>query len=367
MIVVPIVLTSIILGVANLGKSQDLGRIAGKTFLFYGATTLIAIIIGLALVNILKPGVNSNLNIESTIADVANTASQNHSLLDQIINIVPENIFTEMSNGNLLSIIFFAIIFGFFTTQVSDKNKESIISLLDAIYNVILKITLFIIKFTPYGVFGIVANIVAKEAGDVGRLIDIVSSLGFYTLIVWLGCLIQGLIILPSAVYLLGKENPWRHIQKMSPAILTAFSTCSSGAALPLSMEYSRSKCGISSKISSFTLPLGATINMNGTALYEGVTVLFIAQVYGIELTIAHQLIIIGTVLFAAVGAASIPMAGLVMLSVVLTVAGLPLEGVGLVLAVQQLCDMPRTAVNSYGDMCGAVVIAKSEGEKLTI
>ena len=156
-------------------------------------------------------------------------------------------------------------------------------------------------------------------------------------------------------------------MKKMSTAILTAFSTCSSGAALPISMKDSQEKCGISNKIASFTLPLGATINMNGTALYECVAVIFIAQVYGVDLSIMEQLIIVATVLFSAIGAASIPMAGLVMLSVALSVAGLPLEGIGLVLAVEQLCDMPRTATNSYGDMCAAVVIAKSEGEKLTI
>ena len=156
-------------------------------------------------------------------------------------------------------------------------------------------------------------------------------------------------------------------MKKMSTAILTAVSTCSSGAALPFSMKDSQEKCGISNKIASFTLPLGATINMNGTALYEGVAVIFIAQVYGIDLSFLEQLIIVVTVLFSAIGAASIPMAGLVMLSVALSVAGLPMEGIGLVLAVEQLCDMPRTATNSYGDMCAAVVIAKSEGEKLTI
>ena len=230
-----------------------------------------------------------------------------------------------------------------------------------------MKITLSVIKLAPYGVFAIVAKMISQQAGDMTKLAEIAQSLGMFVLIVWAGCMIQFFIILPSAVYFLGHENPWRHMKKMSTAILTAFSTCSSGAALPISMRDSQEKCGISNKIASFTLPLGATINMNGTALYEGVAVIFLSQVYGIELSFVEQMIIVVTVLFSAIGTASIPMAGLVMLSVAVTVAGLPLEGIGLILAVEQLCDMPRTATNSYGDMCGAVVIAKSEGEKLTI
>ena len=247
------------------------------------------------------------------------------------------------------------------------NNSNEIINFFEAVFEVIMKIVLTIIKVAPIGVFAIVAKMISMQAGDMTKLADIAQSLGLFVLIIWIGCAIHFFIIMPSIVYFLGHENPWRHMKKMSTAILTAFSTCSSGAALPFSMKDSQEKCGISNKIASFTLPLGATINMNGTALYEGVAVIFIAQVYGIDLSFLEQLIIVVTVLFSAIGAASIPMAGLVMLSVALSVAGLPMEGIGLVLAVEQLCDMPRTATNSYGDMCAAVVIAKSEGEKLTI
>ena len=250
---------------------------------------------------------------------------------------------------------------------MDDKARTTIVDFFQAGNDVIMKITLAVIKLAPYGVFSIVAKMISQQAGDMDKLMDVAQSLGMFLLIVWAGCMIHFFVVLPSAVYFLGKENPWRHMKKMSTAILTAFSTCSSGAALPISMKDSQEKCGISNKIAGFTLPLGATINMNGTALYEGVAVIFIAQVYGIDLSILEQIIIIVTVLFSAIGAASIPMAGLVMLSVAISVAGLPMEGIGLVLAVEQLCDMPRTATNSYGDMCGAVVIAKSEGEKLTI
>lgn len=366
MIVIPIVFSSMVVGVASLGNQGGLGRIAGKTFAFYVSTTVIATFIGLILVNILEPGVGSTL-VSQTEGATQIASAEKVSLGQQIINIVPSNIFETLSQGNLLSIIFFAILFGYFVTQVGEKARTTIVDLFQSVFDVIMKITLSVIKLAPYGVFAIVAKMIAQQAGDIDKLMEIAQSLGMFLLIVWVGCMIQFFVVLPSTVYFIGKENPWRHMKKMSTAILTAFSTCSSGAALPISLKDSQEKCGISNKIASFTLPLGATVNMNGTALYEGVAVIFIAQVYGIDLSIIEQLIILVTVLFSAIGTASIPMAGLVMLSVAISVAGLPMEGIGLVLAVEQLCDMPRTATNSYGDMCGAVVIAKSEGEKLTI
>ncbi len=366
MIVIPIVFSSMVVGVASLGNQGGLGRIAGKTFAFYVSTTVIATFIGLILVNILEPGVGSTL-VSQTDGATQIASAEKVSLGQQIINIVPSNIFETLSQGNLLSIIFFAILFGYFVTQVGEKARNTIVDLFQSVFDVIMKITLSVIKLAPYGVFAIVAKMIAQQAGDIDKLMEIAQSLGMFLVIVWAGCMIQFFVVLPSTVYFIGKENPWKHMKKMSTAILTAFSTCSSGAALPISLKDSQEKCGISNKIASFTLPLGATVNMNGTALYEGVAVIFIAQVYGIDLSIIEQLIILVTVLFSAIGTASIPMAGLVMLSVAISVAGLPMEGIGLVLAVEQLCDMPRTATNSYGDMCGAVVIAKSEGEKLTI
>lgn len=366
MIVIPIVFSSMVVGVAGMGNNGGLGRIAGKTFAFYVSTTLVAAFIGMIFVNLLEPGVGSSL-ISQTQSATEIASANKVSLGERLITIVPDNIFKSLMEGDLLAIIFFSILFGFFVTKVGEKSRIAIVDLFQAVFDVVMKITLSVIKLAPIGVFAIVSKMIAQQAGDTAKLAEIAQSLGLFILIVWIGCLIQFFIILPSLVYFLGKENPWKHMKKMSTAILTAFSTCSSGAALPISMRDSQEKCGISNKIASFTLPLGATINMNGTALYECVAVIFIAQVYGVDLSIMEQIIIVVTVLFSAIGTASIPMAGLVMLSVALTVAGLPLEGIGLVLAVEQLCDMPRTATNSYGDMCAAVVIAKSEGEKLTI
>ena len=364
MIVIPLVFTSIALGVAGMGNSAALGRIAGKTILYYIVTTAIAAAIGLTLVNIVKPGVGANLNLAEKVTSIG---TGEVSFIDQIVAIVPSNIFESMAKGDLLPIIFFAILFGLFMNKVDKKHTGTLSDLFTAIYEVIMKITFFLIRLAPVGVFSIVANVVGKQANDPQALINMAGSLGVFVLVVWGGLLIQGAVVLPTLVRVLGKQNPWRHISKMSTVLLTAFSTCSSGAALPINIRDSQEKCGISNKIASFVLPLGSTINMNGTALYECVTAIFIAQAYGIDLTLVQQIMIIFTALLAAIGTAGIPMAGMVMLTIVLSAVGLPLEGIGLVLAVEQLCDMPRTCINTYGDSCGAVIIAHSEGEELTI
>lgn len=364
MIAVPIVFTSLVMGVSSLGGYKDLGRLAGKTFSFYVLTTALAATVGIILVNVIKPGVGADLNFT---ADVSNLEVTSLSFKDQVVSIVPENIFADLTKGNMLPIIFFAIFFGFFITKVSTENSKTLRSFFDAAFEVFMKMTLFIVKFTPIGVFAIVANIIAEQQGDSAQLYAIISSLGLYTLVVWGGCLIHGGLILPGLVYGFTRLNPYKHIKQMSVPLLTAFSTCSSGAALPLTIRDSQEKTGISNKIASFVLPLGSTVNMNGTALYEGVTAIFIAQAYGIELTIVQEVVIVLTSVLAAVGAAGIPMAGLVMLGVVLMAVGLPLEGIGLVLAVQPICDMIRTSVNVYGDASASVVVAHSEGEKLNL
>ncbi len=364
MIAIPIVFSSLVMGVTSIGGYKDLGRLAGKTFSFYVATTAIAAVVGVILVNLVKPGVGADLNLSES---VTNIPIAKLSFIDQLIGIVPENIFEDLSKGKLLPIIFFAIFFGYFISKSSGESQKNLSELFKSAFEVFMKMTMFIVKFTPIGVFAIVANIVAAQQGDPEKLLRIVSSLGLYTAIIWIGCLIHGGFILPSIVYGFTRYNPYKHIKQISLPLLTAFSTCSSGAALPFTLKESQEKTGISNKIASFVLPLGSTVNMNGTALYEGVTAIFIAQAYGIDLTVGQQFLIILTSVLAAIGSAGIPMAGLVMIAVVLGVVGLPLEGIGLVLAVQQLCDMIRTTINVYGDTCAAVVIAKSEGEKLNL
>jgi len=269
--------------------------------------------------------------------------------------------------GQMLSIIFFAIIFGFFITKIDDKPQKLITDVLNAVLDVIMKITLFVIMFTPIGVFSITAKVIAQQIQMGNEISEVISRLGIYFLTVMIGLLIHGLITLPLAVKILGRANPLKHIKNMSTPLLTAFSTSSSNATLPLSMKAVEFEDGVSNKVASFTLPLGATVNMNGTALYECVAVMFIAQAYGIDLTFGQQLVVVFTALLAAIGSAGIPMAGLVMMTVVLKAVGLPLEGIGLILAVDRILDMFRTTINVYGDTCCAVIIAKSEGENLKI
>lgn len=364
MISIPIVFSSLIMGVSSLGGYKDLGRLAGKTFSFYLLTTALATILGVLLVNIFQPGVGADLNLTESVTDLAVTKL---SFKDQIVSIIPDNIFVDLTKGNMLPIIFFAILFGYFATKVSQNASLTMTNFFTSAFEVFMKMTLFIVKFTPLGVFAIVSNIVAAQNGDHERLISIISSLGVYTAVVWAGCIIHSGAVLPALVYGYTRLNPYKHMKQMSIPLLTAFSTCSSGATLPLTMKESQEKTGISNKIASFVLPLGSTINMNGTALYEGVTAIFIAQAYGIDLSVGQQFVIVLTSVLASIGAAGIPMAGLVMVAVVLSAVGLPLEGIGLILAVQQLCDMPRTAVNVHGDTCAAVVVAHTEGEKLNL
>lgn len=364
MIIIPLIFSSLVMGMTSMGRSLDLGRIAGKTLLFYIGTTAIAATIGLLLVNIIKPGVGTDLNLSQSVSTLAITEI---SFVDQLVRILPANVFEDLSKGNLLPVVFFAIFFGFFITRTEEKTRQVLGNAFNSIFEVVMKMTMFIIKFTPYGVFAIVANVVAQQAGDRAALMGVLSSLGLYTGVIWAGCIVHGFFALPGIVLLTTRLNGFKLIKQMSSPLLTAFSTCSSGAALPLALRDIQANTGVSNKVSSFVFPLGTTINMNGTALYECVSAIFIAQAYGIDLSITQQIVIVLASLLAAIGSAGIPMAGMVMMAVVLGAVGLPLEGIGLVIAVQQLCDMARTTVNVYGNACASVVVAHSEGEKLNL
>lgn len=364
MIIIPLVFSSIISGVTNIGSGKNLGRLGIKTIIYYISTSTIAILTGLLFVNLLKPGVGADLGFTK---EVEGLAVATESFGTTLINIIPVNIFQSFAEMNMLQIIFFAIIFGYFITKADSKLQTPLIDFFNSIFEVVMKLTMFIIKFTPLGIFGIVAGIVAEQAGDPTALMDIVGRLSLYMLAVIASLFIHSTITLPLIIKTIARVNPWKHFQAMTTPLLTAFSTASSNATLPLTMEAIETKSGVSNKITSFTLPLGATINMDGTALYECIAAIFIAQAYGIELTVVQQLIVVVTALLASIGAAGIPMAGLVMISIVLTAVGLPLEGVGLILAVDRLLDMFRTTVNVWSDSCGAVVIAKTEGEILKV
>jgi len=361
MVIVPLILSSIISGVTSMGSGKNLGRLGGKTMLYYLSTSTFAILTGLLLVNIIRPGVGIDMGLTKSVEGLADNVG---SINDILMRIVPANIFQAMVNGEILPIIFFAIIFGVFISQVDTKYSVPLTNFFEGVFEVMMKMTMFIIKFTPLGVFGIVSREVSRNAHQLG---DLAGGMAIYMLTVILSLAIHAFITLPLIVRFIGKAKPFSHLNNMATALLTAFSTASSSATLPLTMEAVEHKSGVSNKITSFTLPLGATVNMDGTALYECVAAMFIAQVYGIEFTFVQQLLIVVTALLASIGAAGIPMAGLVMLTVILTAAGLPLEGIGLILAVDLPLDMMRTSINVWSDSCGAVTVARSEKEDTNV
>jgi len=360
MIIIPLVMSSMISGVTNVGTSENLGRLSLKTFAFYIITSLVAIITGLFAVNLVKPGIGADLGMTQEVNGIG---SVEKPFSDILLEIIPTNIFSSLTNGQMLPIILFSILFGFFIIRSSEKSRVFLTNMFDSIFDVMMKITLFIINFAPFGVFGIVVRQIS-QSGDILHLASIMS---IYMATVLGALLIHFFLTMPLIVWLLGKVNPLKHLKAVMTPLLTAFSTSSSNATLPLTLQAVEKNCGVSNKISSFTLPLGATINMNGTALYECVVVIFIAQAYGVELSVSQQILVVFTALLSAIGAAGVPMAGLIMMTIVLTAVGLPLEGIGLILSVDRILDMFRTATNVWGDTCAAVVIAKSEGEVLNV
>jgi proton glutamate symport protein len=361
MIIVPLIFSSIVSGVTGLGSAENLGRMSLKTMFYYMTTSIFAILTGLILVNLIKPGVGADLGLSAMVEglDVGRD-----SFGQTLLKIIPTNIIESLATTDLPAIIFFAIFFGFFTTKVAPVYRDPIVNFFNAVFEIMMKITMFVIKFTPLGIFGIVSALVAEHSDN---LLTIFGRMGIYMLTVLGALAIHAFITLPLLVRVVGRSNPVKHARGMSVPLLTAFSTSSSSATLPLTMEALEFNSGVSNKTTSFVLPLGATINMDGTALYQCVAVLFIAQAYGMDLSLMQQVIVMVTALLASIGAAGIPMAGLVIITVILSAVGLPLEGVGLILAVDRILDMFRTTVNVWSDSCGAVIIAKSEGEELKV
>jgi proton glutamate symport protein len=363
MIIVPLILTSIISGVANIGGASNLGKLGLKTLTYYLITSLLAILVGLTIVNLIQPGVGADLGFQKNVSEISSSGDLGNILL----RLIPINIFDALAKADMLAVIFFSILIGYFINKIAEEYKKLLINFVNAGFEVMMKITSFVIKFAPLGILGIVAVVVAEQASDKAALMEIVQRLGLYMASVLLGLIFHAFITLPLILRIYGKVNPWHHFRAMTTPLITAFSTSSSSATLPLTLEAVENDVGVSNKITSFVLPLGATINMDGTALYEFVAAIFIAQAYGIHLGFEQQFVVVFTALLASIGAAGIPMAGLVMITVVLSSVGLPLEGVGLILAVDRILDMCRTTVNVWSDSCGAAVIAKSEGETLKV
>jgi len=356
MAIMPLIITSIISGVVSVGSAIGLGKLGLRTFGYYIVSSLTAIITGLILVNIFAPGIGAEIGLEKSVDTVA---AANQSIQDLLLRIIPENPFKSMAEGDVLPVIFFSVLFGYFITRLADKQKKFMGDIFQAAFEAMMKLTQFVVWSAPLGVFGITAGIVAKTG------FSAFQSLGFYFIVVLAGLFIHAFINLPLLFRLVGGRNPVKHYQGMPSAIITAFSTCSSMVTLPLTMSAVTEHSGVSKKVASFTLPIGATVNMDGTALYECVATIFIAQVYGIDLSFGAQVIVVITALLASIGAASVPMSGLVMMSIILNAVGLPLEGVGIILAVDRVLDMFRTTVNVLSDSVGSVIVARLEGENL--
>ncbi len=359
MLIVPIILTSIITGVTGVGTGRDLRRMGLKTFAYYVLTSLLAVVIGQVLVNIVSPGSGAALGLRPSdkFEEVAG-----QSFWDVIKRMIPTNVFDAFSdNGAMLQVIFFALLFGYFITQVSDSHRERLSSFFEAAFEVMMKMAEFVLGLIPYGVFVLLVKVVGETGFGLFR------PLGLYMAVVAGGLLFHALLTLPTLLKL-GGVSPLGWAKAMGPALMTAFSTSSSSMTLPVTLETVEKRGRVSNKTTSFVLPLGATINMDGTALYECVGVIFLAQYYeGVSdfpLTIGVQVQVVAMALLASVGAAGIPSAGLVMMLTILGALGLPVEGAALLLAVDRPLDMLRTVVNVWSDSCGAALIARTEGER---
>ena len=373
MVVIPLVVTSIICGVSKIGGQEGFGRLGLKTMGFYALSGLLAVCTGLLSVNLLSPGIvddeirqkmlNSPVESQSEkIGGALERADQGlRGLLEIFHRMVPPNLFKAATEGQLLGLIFFGLLFGFFVSQLNPQARATQTAFWESLNSVILSITKWIISFAPFGVFGLVTPTLMQVG------LDTLSVMGKFAITVLLGLGIHALIVLPFLLWILGKIHFKNHYQAMAPALLTAFSTASSSATLPLTMECIRKRVGVSNKITSFTLPLGATINMDGTALFECVVVVFLAQLFGVEMGFLTQFTVVLMALLTSIGVAGIPSASLVAIIVILQTVGFTAEdiatGVGIVYVVDRILDMTRTAINVFGDSCAAVIIGKSEGE----
>ncbi|MCF4114426.1 MULTISPECIES: dicarboxylate/amino acid:cation symporter [Dethiosulfovibrio] len=351
MLIVPLVFSSLVVGVSSIGDPKTLGRIGIKTILLYLGTTAVAIVIGLSMGHFFQPG--AGMNIENVTAVSGKTAP---TLAQVVIGMFPSNPVQALAQGHMLQIIVFSLFFGIAAVLAGEKGKP-ILSVMDSIAETMYKVTELVMSLAPYGVFALIAVTVSKYG------ISVLAPFAKVIGAVYLGCIAHAIIVYSGLVSLVTKKSPTWFFSGIKEASITAFVTRSSSATLPVTMTCTQENMGVSEKISSFVLPLGATINMDGTALYQGVCALFIAQAFGIDLSLGAQVGIIVTATLASIGTAGVPGAGLIMLTLVVTQAGLPMEGVALVAGIDAVLDMARTSLNVTGDACITTVVAKTEGE----
>lgn len=364
MLIVPLIVSAMICALLGMGKGEGLGRLGGRSVVYFLSTTLLAVLTALVVVNWVAPGIidgepagerlGLSADTETVLAKVEGRGSGD--LLDIFVRMVPANLFEAAVNAEMLGLIFFSILYGFFAARLPEDLAEGQRRFWQGLYEVMIAITGLIMKLAPLGVFALVGKTVAQTGWSAFTPL----LLFFVTVVVCL--LIQILVWLPLLLRAAGL-SPLAHYRATAPALLTAFSTSSSAATLPVTFDRVQNHAGVSPRVAGFVLPLGATVNMNGTALYECAAALFIAQAYGLELSFGMQFTVVSLALLTSIGVAGIPSASLVAIAVILSAIGLPLEAIGLILAVDRILDMARTAVNVFGDTVGAVLVARLEGE----
>ncbi len=369
MIIVPLITSSIIVGVAGIGAGGNLSALGGKTLLFYASTTLAAILVGLLVINVIGPGyvdgepARELLALDVAVEDISSQIEGRGvgDVAEVFLRMVPPNIVRAAAEGQMLGLIFFAILFGFFMTRLDKQYSEPLYNFWNGVFHVMMKMTNWIMLFAPIGVFGLVANVVAETGFDGAR------PLAIFAVAVVAALAIHAFITLPLLLRFVGKVNPLQTLKAASPAMLTAFSTASSSATLPITIRSVEENIGVSNKVSSFVLPLGATVNMNGTALYECAAALFLAQAYGLDLTLGVQFTIVAIALMTSIGVAGVPSASLVAIAIILVAVGLPVEAIGVLMVFDRILDMMRTSVNIWGDCCCATIVARLEGEETKV
>jgi Na+/H+-dicarboxylate symporter len=364
MIVVPLVFSSIFVGTASLGDLRKLGRIGAKTIVYYLVTTAVAITIGLVIANVAKPGAGLNPEIRAQLLKSyqgeamkdLSLAKQAPRVIDVLTGIVPKNPIGSLAAGDMLQIIFFALMLGVAVTMIPGGKGKMLIDFFDALSDAMTRMVHIVMKIAPIGVFVLIAAVIGQFGAKI--LLNLLK----YALVVLAGLAIHMGAVYSLAVWTFARMNPLFFFKGMRPAQLIAFSTSSSNATLPVNIQCAEENLGVPKDVASFVLPLGATINMDGTALYQGVAAVFIAQVYGMHLTIANQLTIVLMATLSSVATAGVPSVGIITLTMVLTSVGIPLEGIALILGVDRILDMCRTVVNVTGDASAAVIVAATEG-----
>ena len=346
MLIVPLVFASVFVAIVSLGSGEALKNLGLKAFGYYFLTTALAVTAGLLVVNIIEPGSAHQLAGSAPVSQ-----PKEHSVSSLLLSFVPANIFASLSEGRIVQVLVFVIFFAVAALHLEEKKRDTLSGFFDALNDAMGKIAGWVIKLTPLGVFSLIGYVIAKEG------LETLYQLKDYVIAVLVALFLHALVVLPLVAYLIGHFNPYTYFLKVREAVLVAFSTASSSATLPVSIEVSETKGEVKKESAGFILPLGATVNMDGTALYEAIAVMFIANSFGVELGFSEQIVIFVTATFASIGAAGIPGAGLVMMTMILSAVGLPLEAIGLIAAVDRILDMFRTSINVWGDLLATKVL----------